>query len=89
MTMTEMLTRVRAALTESLLFSPVPATAEQANDALQGVTRWAWLPPLSGVAVAAEHAPGTRPNDVGKAAEQAAKTDWCRVGHTILDVADL
>jgi hypothetical protein len=75
MIMTQMLTRMRAALAESLLFPPVPATAEQANDALQEVTRWAWLPPLSGVAVAADHAPRTHPNDAGKAAEQADKTN--------------
>ncbi|WP_223257052.1 hypothetical protein [Arthrobacter globiformis] len=75
MTMTKMLTRMRAALAEFLLFPPVPATAEQASDALQEVTRWAWLPPLSGVAVAAGHAPGTHRNDAGKPAEQAEKTN--------------
>ncbi|MDQ0617086.1 hypothetical protein [Arthrobacter globiformis] len=75
MTMTEMLTRMRAALAEALLFPPIPATAEQANDALQDVTRWAWLPPLSGVAVAADHAHRTHPNAGGKAAEQAEKTN--------------
>ena len=75
MTITELLTRMRAALADALLLPPVPATAEQANDALQEVTRWAWLPPLSGVAVAADHAPRTQPNDAGKAAEQAEKTN--------------
>ena len=71
MTMTEMLTRMRAALLDALLAPPVPATVEQASDA----TRWAWLPPLSGVAVAADHAPRTHPNDACKAAGQAEKTN--------------
>lgn len=29
---------------------------EQGNDAIADVTRWGWLPALSGVAVAADHA---------------------------------
>ncbi|WP_395401672.1 hypothetical protein ACHMXB_00080 [Arthrobacter sp. UC242_113] len=75
MIMTEMLARMRAALAEALLLPPVPATAEQASDALQEVTRWAWLPPLSGVAVAADHAPRTHPNDAAKPAEQGGKSN--------------
>ncbi|MFE4541314.1 hypothetical protein [Arthrobacter sp. NPDC056727] len=75
MTMTEFLTRMRAALAEALFFPPVPATAEQANDALQDVTRWAWLPPLSGVAVAADRGFPTQANAGGKALKQAEKTN--------------
>ncbi|MFE5838087.1 hypothetical protein [Arthrobacter sp. NPDC056493] len=75
MTITELLSRARAALADALLLPPVPATAEQANDALQEVTRWAWLPPLSGVAVAGDHALTAHVNAAGNAAEQAEKTN--------------
>ena len=74
MTITELLTRMRAAFADAVLFPPVPATAEQASDALQEVTRWAWLPPLSGVAVAADHALRTHENAGGQAADQAEMT---------------
>lgn len=75
MTITEFLSRMRAALAEALFFPPVPATAEQANDDLQEVTRWAWLPPLSGVAVAADHGFTTHENTGGNAVKQAEKTN--------------
>ncbi|MFC9351308.1 hypothetical protein [Arthrobacter sp. NPDC057013] len=75
MTITELLTRVRAALADALFFPPVPDTAGQANDALQEVTRWAWLPPLSGVAVAEDRALRTHENSAAKAPEQAEKTN--------------
>jgi len=74
MTMTEMLTRMRTALAEALFFPMYPPSAEHASDALQEVTRWAWLPPLSGVAVAADAAYNTRENAIGKAVEQAENT---------------
>ena len=74
MTITELLTRMRAALADALLFPPVPATAEQANDVLQEVTRWAWLPALSGVAVGGNHALRTHGNAAGQPAKQAEKT---------------
>jgi hypothetical protein len=74
MTISELLTRVRAALADALFFPPDPDTAGRANDALQEVTRWAWLPPLSGVAVAEERALRTRENAAANAAEQAEKT---------------
>lgn len=75
MTITELLTRVRAALADALFFPPVHGTAGQANDALQEVTRWAWLPPLSGVAVAEDRALRTHENAAAHAAEQAEKTN--------------
>jgi hypothetical protein len=75
MIITKLLTRMRAALADALFLPPVPATAEQANDALQEVTRWAWLPPLSGVAVAGDHALRTRGNTTREAAEQGEKTN--------------
>jgi hypothetical protein len=75
MTIPELLTRVRAALANALFFPPVPGTAVQACDALQEVTRWAWLPPLSGVAVAEDRAFRTLVNAAAKAAEQAEMTD--------------
>lgn len=75
MTITALLTRMRAALADALLLPPVPATAEQANDALQEVTRWAWLPPLSGVAIAGDHALRMCGNAGGQAANQAEMTN--------------
>ncbi|MFF1384424.1 hypothetical protein ACFVWT_12760 [Arthrobacter sp. NPDC058288] len=44
--------------------SPMPAAAapadpgawEQGNSAIADVTRWGWLPALSGVSIAADHA---------------------------------
>jgi hypothetical protein len=75
MTITELLTRARAALANALFFPPVPDTAGQANDALQEVTRWAWLPPLSGVAVAEDRALRTHVNAAANTAEQAKKTN--------------
>jgi hypothetical protein len=74
MTITKSLTRMRAALAEALLLPPVPATAEQANDALQEVTRWAWLPALSGVAVGGDHALRMHGNTAGQPTKQAEKT---------------
>ncbi|MFF2319255.1 hypothetical protein ACFVTE_23670 [Arthrobacter sp. NPDC058097] len=74
MTISELLSRVRAALADALLFPPDPDTAGQANDALQEVTRWAWLPPLSGVAIAEDRALRTHENAAANAAEQAEKT---------------
>ena len=74
MTIRELLTRVRAALVDALFFPPVPDSAGQATAALQEVTRWAWLPPLSGVAVAEDGAIRSRVNAAAKAAEQAEKT---------------
>jgi hypothetical protein len=75
MTITELLTRMRAALADALLFPPVPATAEQASDALQEVTRWAWLPPLSGVAFGGDHVLRTHGNAASQAADQAEMTN--------------
>ena len=75
MTITELLTRMHAALADALFFPPAPATAEQASDALQEVTRWAWLPPLSGVAVGADHALRTHGNAASQAADQAEMTN--------------
>lgn len=75
MTITELLTRTRAALADALLFPSVPATAEQATDVLQEVTRWAWLPALSGVAVGGDHARRTHENAAGQAPDQAEMTN--------------
>jgi hypothetical protein len=74
MTITELLARMRAALADAVLLPPVPSTTEQANDVLQEVTRWAWLPALSGVAVGSDHALRTHGNAPGQAAKQAEKT---------------
>ena len=74
MTITELLTRMRTALADALLFPPVPAAAEQANDVLQEVTRWAWLPALSGVAIGGDHALRTRGNAAGQPAKPVEKT---------------
>ena len=54
----DLLGRIRHTLADALFSRHFPDTAEEASDALQQVTRWAWLPALSGVAVAAEHARG-------------------------------
>jgi hypothetical protein len=53
---TDLLTRIWNGALDALFAHHLPNTAEQATDALQQVTRWAWLPALSGVAVAGEHA---------------------------------
>jgi hypothetical protein len=74
MTITELLTRMRAALADALLFSPVPSTTEQANDVLQEVTRWAWLPALSGVAIGGDHALRTHGNAAVEPAKPVEKT---------------
>lgn len=74
MTLTEFLTRMRALFAEALFVAPAPGTEEQANDALQAVTRWAWLPPLSGTAIAADRAVTTPGNGAGNSREQAEKT---------------
>jgi hypothetical protein len=61
-----LLARIRDAL-----FSPrSPGTAEQAADTLQDVTRWAWLPALSGVAVAADQARSAYETAGGGTADQ-------------------
>ncbi|MFJ5700120.1 hypothetical protein [Arthrobacter sp. NPDC093139] len=54
----ELLGRIRRTLAHALFSGHFSGSAEEASDALQQVTRWAWLPALSGVAVGAEHARG-------------------------------
>jgi hypothetical protein len=49
---TDLLTRIWNGALDALFAHHLPDTA----DALQQVTPWAWLPALSGVAVAGEHA---------------------------------
>jgi len=51
-----LLTRLRDTVADALFLARLPATEAQAADALSEVTRWAWLPALSGIAVAGEHA---------------------------------
>jgi hypothetical protein len=51
----EAMARIRNSVVDAL-FSSQPSTAEQATDALREVTRWAWLPALSGIAVSGDHA---------------------------------
>lgn len=53
---TDLLARIRNGGIRALFAHHLPDTAEHATDALQQVTRWAWLPALSGIAVAGEHA---------------------------------
>ena len=50
------LVRLRDAVADALFLARLPATEAQTADALSEVTRWAWLPALSGIAVAGEHA---------------------------------
>ena len=45
-----------ARIRDALLSPQCPASDDQATDALQQVTRWAWLPALSGIAVAVDGA---------------------------------
>lgn len=52
----ELLARLRDTVADALFLARLPATEEQATDALSEVTRWAWLPALSGIAVAGDHA---------------------------------
>jgi hypothetical protein len=51
----EAMARLRDGVVDAM-FSSQPSTAEQATDALREVTRWAWLPALSGIAVSGDHA---------------------------------
>jgi hypothetical protein len=57
----EAMARIRDSVLDAL-FSGQPSSVEQATDALREVTRWAWLPALSGVAVSADHARGAHEN---------------------------
>jgi hypothetical protein len=66
----ELLGRIRRTLADALFSGCFPGSAEEASDALQQVTRWAWLPALSGVAVAAEHARGAHETAAGCGADQ-------------------
>jgi hypothetical protein len=65
-----LLGRLRRTLADALFSGHFPGPAEEASDALQQVTRWAWLPALSGVAVAAEHARGAHETAAGREAVQ-------------------
>ena len=49
-----------ATIRDALFAAECPASKEQDTDALQQVTQWAWLPALSGVAVAADQARSAR-----------------------------
>lgn len=51
-----MLARLRDTVADAFFLTGLPASEEQAADALSEVTRWAWLPALSGIAVAGDHA---------------------------------
>lgn len=64
----EAMARIRDSIVDAL-FPAQPSTAEQATDALREVTRWAWLPALSGVAVSGDHARRAHETAVRAAAE--------------------
>ena len=64
-----LLERLRDTLAEALFPARLPATEEQAADALSEVTRWAWLPALSGIAVAGDHARKAHDATAGGGAE--------------------
>jgi hypothetical protein len=49
--------------------SPESSAWEQGNTAIADVTRWGWLPALSGVSVAADHAAKAH-RDTGGAASR-------------------
>ncbi|MBP1234276.1 hypothetical protein JOE40_003919 [Arthrobacter sp. PvP102] len=58
-----MTTRLLTRIASWFEASPMPAAAssaggawEQGNAAIADVTRWGWLPALSGVSIAADHA---------------------------------
>jgi hypothetical protein len=61
----ELLARIRDTVVDALFFALRPGTVEQAGDALQEVTRWAWLPALSGIAIAGDHARTSHETAVG------------------------
>jgi hypothetical protein len=64
----EAMARISDSIVDAL-FPAQPSTAEQAIDALHEVTRWAWLPALSGVAVSGDHARRAHETAVRAAAE--------------------
>lgn len=64
-----LLARLRDTVADALFRTRLPATEEQAADALSQVTRWAWLPALSGIAVAVDHARKAHDSAAGGAAE--------------------
>ena len=63
------LARLRDAVADAMFGARLPATEEQAADALSEVTRWAWLPALSGIAVSADQARKSREAAAGGGAE--------------------
>ncbi len=48
---------------------PDPSAWEQGNAAIADVTRWGWLPALSGVSIAADHAARAHGQTAGAAGE--------------------
>ncbi|TSE18049.1 hypothetical protein B1A87_014540 [Arthrobacter sp. KBS0703] len=64
-----MLTRLRDTVADAWFLARLPTTEEQAADALSEVTRWAWLPALSGIAVAGDHARKAHQDAAGRRAE--------------------
>lgn len=64
-----LLARLRDTVADALFLARLPATEEQAADALSEVTRWAWLPALSGIAVAGDHARKAHDAAPGRSAE--------------------
>jgi hypothetical protein len=48
---------------------PDPSAWEQGNAAIADVTRWGWLPALSGVSIAADHAAKAHGQTAGAAGE--------------------